>query len=109
LRPTIPEIMQEVPKAFIADRAQYVDAVVHFKFTGAEAGEWNAIIRDGKCQVAQGIPRSRPTISLVADSGDFIQVAAGEIDGMQAFMEGKLKITGDVLLAPKLIALFRLP
>ncbi|HEY5983837.1 MAG TPA: SCP2 sterol-binding domain-containing protein [Anaerolineales bacterium] len=104
---TISEVMTRIPSAFLAEKAAGVNAVVHFRFTGAEAGEWNAVIHDGRCEVAQGLPRSRPTISVVSDSGDFLKVASGELDGMKAFMDGKLKITGDLLLAPKLIQLFR--
>jgi putative sterol carrier protein len=36
-------------------------------------------------------------------------MATGELDGTTAFMDGKLKVTGDTLLAPKLIRLFTLP
>jgi putative sterol carrier protein len=108
MSPTVAEIMQKMPGALIAEKAQGVDAVVHFKFTGAEAGEWNAVIRDAKCTVAQGLPKSRPTVSLTADSSDFVRVLTGEIDGPQAVMEGKLKVGGDILLAPKLLQLFSL-
>ena len=107
--PTIREIMGRIPNAFLSDRAEGIDAVVHFKFTGAESGEWNAVIRGGECHVAPGIPRSRPTITVVADSTDFIQIVSGELDGTNAFMDGRLKVTGDILLAPKLIRLFRVP
>jgi putative sterol carrier protein len=101
--------MTKIPTAFVAEDSEGVAAVVHFKFTGAEAGEWNAVIRDGHCNVAQGIPRSRPTISVTADSGDFVRIATGELDGMRAYMDGKLKLTGDLLLAPRLIRLFKVP
>jgi putative sterol carrier protein len=104
---TIVEIMQRMPTALIAEKARGVDAVVHFKFTGAEAGEWNAVIRGGECTVAQGLPRSRPTISITADSADFVRVLTGELDGPRAVMEGKLKLGGDILLAPRLLQLFK--
>ncbi|MFH1186521.1 MAG: SCP2 sterol-binding domain-containing protein [Chloroflexota bacterium] len=106
---SIAGIMMSLPSVFAPEKAEGVEAVVHFKFTGAEAGEWNATIRDGQCQVAQGIPRSRPTLSLAADSSDFVRVVAGELDGMQAFMDGTLKVTGDMLVARKLVKLFRMP
>jgi putative sterol carrier protein len=106
---TIAEVMAKIPVAFVAERAGGIDAVVHFRFTGTEAGEWNAVIHSGKCEVARGLPRSKPTISLVADSADFVRIASGELDGMKAFMDGKLKITGDLLLAPRLVHLFRVP
>jgi putative sterol carrier protein len=105
----VSEIMERIPKAFAAGGSKDINAVVHFKFTGAEPGEWNATIQDGACHVAQGLPRSRPTISVVADSSDFVNIAAGELDATKAYMEGKIKVTGDLLLIPKLIKLFRLP
>jgi len=107
MKVTIAEIMERLPAALVAERAQGVDAVIHFKFTGAQAGEWNAVIRDGTCSVAQGIPKSRPTITLAADSADFVSIAMGELDGVRATMDGRVRATGDLLLAPKLLELFR--
>ena len=105
---TVAEIMARVPGAFVPEQAGAVNAVVHFKFTGAEPGEWNATIRDGKCVVAQGIPRQRPTITLAADSSDFLGIAAGELDPATAFMDGRMRLQGDVELALKLVPMFRL-
>ena len=104
---TVPEIMARVPEAFVAERAGAVNAVIHIKLTGAEPGEWNATIQDGKCAVAQGIPRQRPTITLTADSADFVRIAAGELDPAAAFMTGRVKLQGDMDLALKLVPLFR--
>ena len=33
---------------------------------------------------------------------DFVAMAEGKLDGMQAFMSGKLKIKGNMMLAQKL-------
>lgn len=104
---TIAQLMSKMPGAFLPEHAVGIEAVVHFKFTGSEAGEWNAVIRNGKCEVAQGIPRLKPTISLSADSGDFIKVFNGELDGMAAYMQGKLRLSGDTGLAMKLPGLFK--
>jgi len=108
MSPTIVEIMQKMLGALETEKAKGVDAVVHFEFTGAEAGEWYAVIRDAKCTIGQGMPKSRPTISLTVDSSDFVHVLTGEMDGPQAVMDGKLKVGGDIMLAPKLLKLFRL-
>jgi putative sterol carrier protein len=104
---TIPELMEKMPGAFLPEKAGDMDAVIHFKFTGAEAGEWNAVIKDGKCEVAQGIPRKQPSMTLTADSSDFIKIILGELDGMQAFMQGKIKLAGDLNLAMKLVQMFK--
>ena len=105
---TVSELMEKMPGAFIPDKAQGVDAIVHFKFTGAEAGEWNATIADGKVEVAQGIPRKQPNMTLTADSGDYVKIFTGELDGMQAFMQGKIKLAGDLNLAMKLMQMFKI-
>jgi putative sterol carrier protein len=105
---TINDLMEKMPGAFIPEKAAGVDAVIHFKFTGAEAGEWNAVIKDGACQVAPGIPRRQPTMTLTADSDDYIKLFTGELDGMQAFMQGKIKLAGDLNLAMKLMQMFKI-
>jgi putative sterol carrier protein len=106
---TLAEIMVQAPQAFIPEEAGDVNAIVHFKFTGAEAGEWNATIQNGTCQIAQGIPRARPTITIAADSEDYRRIVSGQLDPSKAFMEGKLRLTGDPALAMKLVSMFRLP
>ena len=105
---TISELMGKMPGAFIPEKATGVDARVHFKFTGAEPGEWNATIKDGRVAVAQGAPDSQPTMTLSADSSDYIKIFTGELDGMQAFMQGKIKLSGDLNLAMKLMQMFKI-
>ena len=105
---TISELMEKMPGAFIPEKAQGVDAIIHFKFTGEEAGEWNAAIKDGKVDVAQGIPRKQPNMTLTADSNDYVKIITGEMDGMQAFMQGKIKLAGDLNLAMKLMQMFKI-
>lgn len=104
---TIAELMSKLPGAFVPDKAAGLDAVVHFKLTGAEAGEWNAVIKDGRCEVGQGLPHFRPTVTVSADSADLLKIYDGELDGAQAFMTGRVKISGDMTTAMKIIGLFR--
>ena len=105
---TISQLMEKMPGAFLPEKAQGVDAVVHFKFTGEEAGEWNAAIKDSKVEVAQGAPSNPATMTLTADSGDYVKIFTGELDGMSAFMQGKLKLGGDLNLAMKLMQMFKI-
>ena len=104
---TIAEIMEKLPGTLIPEQAAGVDAVIHFKFTGAEPGEWNAVIKDGKAEAARGLPHSKPTMTLTADSQDFVKILTGELDGMQAFMQGKIKLAGDLNLAMKMMQMFK--
>ncbi len=105
---TVADLMEKMPGALIPEKAAGVNAVIHFKFTGAEPGEWNAVLNDGKVEVARGIPHSKPTMTLTADSSDFVKIFTGELDGMQAFMEGKVKLAGDLNLAMKMMQMFKI-
>jgi putative sterol carrier protein len=51
-------------------------------------------------------PAAKLTVSV--DSDDFKKIFTGQMDGMQAFMQGKLRLTGDMNLAMKLLNLFRM-
>lgn len=104
---TVAELMEKMPGAFIPEKAPGLDAVIQFKFTGTEAGEWNATIKDGKVSVAQGT-HPAPRMTLTADSADYVKIFTGELDGMQAFMQGKIKLAGDLNLAMKLMQMFKI-
>ena len=104
---TISDLMSKMPGAFLPEKAPGLDAVLQFNFTGAEAGKWNVTIKDGKCSVAQGEAPS-PKMTLTADSADYVKIFTGELDGMAAFMQGKIKLAGDLNLAMKLMQMFKI-
>jgi putative sterol carrier protein len=105
--PTISEFMSRMAAGFVVEKAGGIDATIQLKITGAQAAEWFVIIKDAKCTFTQGIaPSARLTVT--ADSGDFIKIFTGTLDGMQAFMQGKIRIAGDMNLALKLLSLFKM-
>jgi putative sterol carrier protein len=104
---TIADLMARMPAAFLPEKAAGMDAVIQFKFTGSEPGDWYATIKNDKVEVSQGIsPNAKMT--LTADSADYVKILTGELDGMQAFMQGKLKLAGDLNLAMKLTQMFKI-
>ena len=104
---TVADLMSKMPGAFVPEKAQGLDAVLQFKFSGAEPGDWYAQIKDGKVDVQQGVHPS-PKMTLTADSDDYIKLFTGQLDPMQAFMAGKLKLTGDLNLAMKMTQFFKM-
>jgi len=104
---TIADLMSKMPGAFLPEKAPGLDAVIQFKFTGDEPGDWYAVVKDGKVEVKQG-EHENPKMTLTADSGDYVKIFTGELDGMQAFMQGKLKLAGDLNLAMKLTQMFKI-
>merc|ERR1712113_78547 len=47
----------------------------------------------------------KPDVTITMKDEDFAAMAAGKLDGMQAFMAGKLKIAGNMMLAQKLASI----
>lgn len=104
---TIADLMSKMPGAFVPEKAQGLDVVIQFKFTGNEPGNWYAAIKDGKVDVQQG-EHPAPKMTLAADSDDYIKLFTGQLDPMQAFMQGKLKLSGDLNLAMKMTQFFKM-
>jgi putative sterol carrier protein len=104
---SVRELMGRMPKAFIPEKAEGVDAVIQYHLTGDEGGDWIITIKDGQCTVEEGTAEN-PKMTLTADSGDYKDVILGKMDGMNAFMQGKLKLAGDLNLAMKLASFFRM-
>jgi putative sterol carrier protein len=105
---TIIDLISQMPTAFIPEKASGLNAVIQFHFSGAEPGEWNAEIKNGTLKVEKGV-HAKPTISVTADSADYIKIFTHELDPMQAFMQGKLKLQGDLNLAMRMSQFFKLP
>ena len=105
---TVQQIMEHMPEAFVADKAAGVNAVIQCRFTGGEAGDWAITIRDGKCSVEPGT-KEKPQLTLTMDSQDYKDMVTGKLNAMTAFMQGKIKLSGDISLAMKFTTLFKMP
>ncbi|KAJ1951877.1 hypothetical protein IWQ62_006352 [Dispira parvispora] len=61
---------------------------------------------DGASAVQDGA-QGTPDTTLIVKDADFIRIAAGQLNGQQAFMTGKLKLKGNMMLSLKLDGVFR--
>ena len=104
---SVQQLIQNHEKAFQADKAVGVDAIIQYHLTGDQGGDWIITLKDGVCKVAQGIAEN-PKMSLTADALEFRDILLGKMDGMAAFMQGKLKLAGDLNLAMKLTSFFKM-
>jgi putative sterol carrier protein len=104
---TVQQLIRNHEKAFMPEKAVGVDAVIQYHLTGEDAGDWIVTIHDGKCSVQEGVAEN-PKMSLTADAHEFRDILLGKINGMNAFMQGKLKLSGDLNLAMKLTTFFKM-
>jgi putative sterol carrier protein len=74
-------------------------AVVQFEISAPDGSHEYAVrVADGRCEIDKGRAES-PRVTLRAGLGDFLRMITGEANGMQLFMTGKLKVSGDLFFA----------
>lgn len=76
-----------------------------FQFHIADADDYFMTVDDGTLDIQPG-EHDDPSVSLSTDSDTLKGVLSGELNGMQAFMSGRLKASGNLMLATKLSQLF---
>ncbi len=95
------ETILSLPKAFDPAAAEGVECKVQFSCSSA----YNVVIKDGTCSASEGAA-SDPDLTLTIEDEDLVALLKGELNGMQAFMTGKLQVDGDMMLAQRLTTFF---
>lgn len=96
-------VFDDMVARFDADQADGLDAV--FQFDMEEGAGYHLTIDDGACTLGEG-DHDDPTVTLNMDLDTLKSVMSGELDGMAAFMQGKIRAEGDIMLATKLTEIF---
>ncbi|RZA30210.1 MAG: SCP2 sterol-binding domain-containing protein [Proteobacteria bacterium] len=101
---SVADAVQAMKAKFNPAAAQGLDLVFGFNITD-EDNHYALHVKDGTCELEEG-ENPDANVTLVMDSETLKGIVSGETDGMQAFMGGKLRAEGDMMLAMKLSELF---
>jgi len=104
-RLTCREIISGMPTTFKAEAAGDLKAIIYYKVTGEEPGDYYLEITNGTCTFHEGTPAS-PSLTIETPSEVWVAISMGKLDGQHAFMEQKYKGSGDFNLLMKLNSLF---
>jgi len=100
-------IFATMQSMFRPDRAEGQDGVVQWEVDdGASTHVYHVTTDAGTCRTAAG-PADAPKATLSFTLANFVRFMAGEMNGIQAFMTGKVKISGDVMYAQRMEGFFR--
>jgi putative sterol carrier protein len=93
------QIFDGMKEAFLPEKTAGQSALVQWDIAAPDGTRsYQFKVDDGACSVAQGAGDS-PRVTLGLNLADFVRFVSGSLDGMQAFMSGKLKLTGDMFFA----------
>ncbi|MFW6136106.1 MAG: SCP2 sterol-binding domain-containing protein [Chloroflexota bacterium] len=102
---TVQQALEALSETAAADKLKGMDATILFDIPGEDGGQWTVTIDDGQVDVQEGATDS-PTITVESTAGDLEALVKGDLNPMAAFMQGKLKVKGDISMAMQLQKLF---
>jgi putative sterol carrier protein len=105
------EIFRRMAEHFRPDRAEGVEAVIHWKILDRPDGgydHYELVIGDGRAALSERVERE-PTLVFRIGPVPFLRLVTGNAAGPLLFMTGKLKIQGDLALAARAPGFFEIP
>jgi putative sterol carrier protein len=105
---TVAESFEAMPTVFNPAAAVGMTKTLQWNITGDQTGVWAFQIVNGEGKLIPG-GVEKPDITFTVSDNDWLAITEGKLDATNAFMTGKLKIAGDMMLAMKVPTLFPTP
>lgn len=103
---SVREMMAQVPSLVSPEAIAGMSAVIQLDLAGDGGGQWYLTFADQKLSVNEGTT-ANPSMALSMNASDYLAMSNGDTNPMNLFMQGKIKIKGDMQLAMKLQTLFK--
>jgi len=95
------DLLKKLPAAFNASEAAGTNCTINFNCSTPV----NVVIKDGTCAVSDGTA-GNADLTITMEDDDLVALMKGELNGMTAFMTGKLQVDGDLMLAQRIGSIF---
>jgi hypothetical protein len=89
------------------DKAREVNCIYAFKINGDGGGEWTCDLTANPPNCVRGVS-DRAQCTMEVNHEDFKSMLSDPNAGMQLYFQGRLRMSGDPMLAMKMQELFRL-
>jgi len=99
------EALRNLSSSTDMDKLKGMDATILFDISGRDAGVWTVDVHDGNVSIQEGDVGS-PQVTVKAASEDLVALIKGDLNPMAAFMQGRLRVEGDLSIAMKMQKLF---
>ncbi len=111
-KPILDGIFWQLPKQLDPAQAADVKSSIRWCITGRADGgvdTYQLAIESGKCRTVREPQGPDADVTITMDGAEFLRLASGNSDPMQAYFQGRMQLAGDIMLAAKLASLFRMP
>jgi putative sterol carrier protein len=102
---SVQEVFNAMPSRFLPDQAGDMRATIQFDLTGEGGGQWYVTIADRVLDVHTGLAQAA-SLTLTTSATDYLSIINGELKPMAAFMQGKIRVKGEMPLLMKMQSLF---
>ena len=98
---SIEPLLLGMPLAFDRKAAGDARAVIQFRVSGPQAGDYHVHVAQGRCRSFAG---EAPVPDLVVHTPDtvWMRIARGELDGGEALQQGLYRIEGDLAVLARM-------
>ena len=100
------EVFDGMREDFRPDKAKGIQLRYQFQLSGPNGGDWWIEVNDGTCQMGKGTI-DNPNVTFIASDKDWVALCNKKLNGVWAFITGRLKVRGDQSLARKLDEIFK--
>jgi putative sterol carrier protein len=98
-------LFDAMPYSLNKEAAKAANTVYQFNLSGEGGGQFTVIIRDGQCTVTEGVSNS-PDVTVSAAAADYVDIATGAYPFGLAYINGRLKVDGDLRLVVRMSSYF---
>jgi putative sterol carrier protein len=99
------EVFTQMRQSFRPDRARGQHLSFQFNFSDQQGGKWWIEINDGAYTMGKGT-RNHPDVTFSCTGADWVRLSNRTLNGVRAFLTGRLRVSGSHFKARKLDEVF---
>ena len=94
---SVKPVFEAMPTGLNKEASKDANVVYQFNLSGEGGGQFAVAIKDGTCTVNEGVVAA-PDVTVSASASDYMEIVSGAYPFGLAFINGRLKVEGDLRL-----------